>query len=155
PSHADLLGRLFSPPPADPGAACARPQPVAHLLDFLPDELLIVKGICQRGDALAAGEKMHRQRVGVRPTAEQRELPAQPGAEQREQLVRLRSRAMIELRKLGAQRSDRATVTLYVRPVCDQNMDEASDAICRMLRFGFHCSSIFRVPARRTSITAS
>jgi len=42
-----------------------------------------VKGICQHGDTLAAGEKMHRQRVGVGLAAEQRELPAQPGPKQR------------------------------------------------------------------------
>jgi hypothetical protein len=35
-----------------------------------------MKGVGQRRDALAAGEKMQRQRVGVRLAAEQRELPA-------------------------------------------------------------------------------
>ena len=65
------------------GAFRARSQPVAHLLYFLLDEFLIVKGICQRGDTLAADEKMHRQRVGVCLAAEQRELPAHPGPKQR------------------------------------------------------------------------
>lgn len=61
------------------GAFRARSQPLAHLLYFLLDEFLIVKGICQRGDTLGAGEKMHRELVGVCLAAEQRELPAQPG----------------------------------------------------------------------------
>ena len=64
-------------------AFLARFQPIAHLLYFLLDEFFFVKGICQRGDTLAAGKKMHRQRVGVRLAAEQRELPAQPGPKQR------------------------------------------------------------------------
>jgi hypothetical protein len=57
------------------GVFRARTQPVAHLLDFLLDDLLIVKGIRQRGDTLAADEKVHRQRVGVYLAAEERELP--------------------------------------------------------------------------------
>ena len=48
------------------GAFRTRFQPVAHLLDFLLDEFLIVKGTCQRSDTLAAGKNMHRQRVGKR-----------------------------------------------------------------------------------------
>jgi hypothetical protein len=48
------------------------------------DEFLVVKSIGQRCDALAASEQMHRQRVGIRPAAEQRELPAQPGPKERE-----------------------------------------------------------------------
>src|SRR5262245_66271255 len=63
-----------------------RTQPVAHLPDFLSDELLIVEGTCQHRDTLAAGKKMHRQRIGIRLVAEQRELPAQPGPKQRKSL---------------------------------------------------------------------
>ena len=64
-------------------ASCVRVQPVFHLLYFLLDEFLIVKGIGQRGNSLATGEQMHRQLVGVCLAAEQRELPAQPGPKQR------------------------------------------------------------------------
>jgi hypothetical protein len=63
-------------------SACS--QPMAHLIDFLLDEFVVVKGTRERGDALAPGEKMHSEFVGIRP-AEQRKLSAQPGAEEREQ----------------------------------------------------------------------
>ena len=118
-------------------AFLARSQPVAHLFYFLLDEFLIVKGICQRGDTLAAGKKMHRQRVGVGLAAEQRELPAQPGPKQRKYHVCLGLRSMIQLRKLGTQRPNRAAVSFYLGPVGEQNMDKAPDAIRRMFPFDF------------------
>src|SRR5262245_61989428 len=105
------------------------PQPLAHLFHLLPDELLIMESTTQGGDALAAGEQRHRKRVGIGRAAEQRELPAQPGPEQCEQLVRLGLRGVTQLRELAAQRADRAAVALNVGPVRDQDMDEASDAI--------------------------
>src|SRR5262245_18982521 len=61
------------------GASRARSQPVAHVLDLLLGEGFIVKRTCQGRDTLAAGEKMHRQGVGIGFVAEQRELSAQPG----------------------------------------------------------------------------
>src|SRR5262245_24804986 len=75
------LGWALSP------ALRARIQPGAHRLDFLPDEPLVAKGVSQRGDPLAPGQKVHREFVGVGLAAEQRELPAQPDPKQREQLV--------------------------------------------------------------------
>jgi hypothetical protein len=51
-------------------------QPVAEHSCFLLDEFLVAEGICQGRNALTPGEKVHRQRVGVCLTAEQRELPA-------------------------------------------------------------------------------
>ena len=45
-----------------------------HLSDFSPDEFFIVTGTGQRGDALAPGQDMHRQRIGVFLTAKQGEL---------------------------------------------------------------------------------
>src|SRR5262245_65959070 len=97
---------LASAPAMLVGAFGARSQPRVHLLYFLLDEFLVMEGACQRGDTLAAGEQMHRELVGIRRAAEQRELPAQPGPEQRKELVRLALRGMIELRKLTAQRSE-------------------------------------------------
>jgi len=114
-----------------------RTQPVAHLPDFLPDELLIVEGTCQHRDTLAAGQKMHRQRIGIRLAAEQRELPAQPGPKQRKEPISLGPRGVIQLRKFAAQRANRAAVTFDVSAVRDQNVDKAPDAICGLFSFDF------------------
>src|SRR5438445_13251965 len=70
------------------GAPLARVQPAAHLRDLVPDELVVVKRICKRRDALASSEQVHCQRLGIRLVAEQRKLARQPGAKQREQHVR-------------------------------------------------------------------
>lgn len=69
------------------GARCARCQPAVHLLDLLPYELLVLKGIRQRRDPLGAAKKVHCKRVGVGLTAERHELPAKPGPEQPKQPV--------------------------------------------------------------------
>lgn len=84
-----------------------------------------MKAACERGDALTTSEKMHRQRVGILFATEKHELLAQPRPEQGEQLVRLRLRSVIELRKLATQRANRAAIALYVGPVGDQDVDSA------------------------------
>jgi len=63
---------------------------------------------------------MHRQRIGIGRAAEQRELPAQPDAEQRKDLFGLFLRAMVQLRKLGAQRANRTAEPFDVGAVRDQ-----------------------------------
>src|SRR5215813_14956653 len=63
------------------GTRGARLEPPAHFVNLVPDEGIVVKGVGQRGDALAAGKKMHCERIGVGHAAEQRELPAQPDPE--------------------------------------------------------------------------
>ena len=72
------------------------------LLDFLLDKSFIMKGVCQRGDSLAAGKKMHRQLIGVCFATKLTELFTQPGAKQHEKLVCLDLRDMIKLCKLCA-----------------------------------------------------
>ena len=99
-----------------------------HLPNFLIDEFLVVQGGSQRGHALATGEDVHRQEVRVLLAAQQRELAAQPDAEQREQLVGLAARRVAEFCQLHAQGAHRAAVALDIRSIDEQDVDEAADS---------------------------
>ena len=80
---------------------------------------------------------MHRELVGVRLPAKQGELPAQPGPKQREQLIGLTVRGVVELRKFGSQCANWTAVALNVGAVRDKDMDEAVDAVLRCIPFDF------------------
>jgi hypothetical protein len=73
---------------------------------------------------------MHRQRVGVLLAADKHELPTQPRPEQRDQLVCLRLRRVIELPKLAAQRADRAAIALSDRGAAAQKTDSYAAVAC-------------------------
>lgn len=71
---------------------------------------------------------MQRQTVGLRAKAERRELARQPVAEQGKQAAGIAQRWVVDLGELGGERADRAAVAQDLRPVGDQDTDEAADA---------------------------
>lgn len=71
---------------------------------------------------------MQRQAVGLRAKAERCELARQPVAEQDKEAARIAQRGVVDLGELGGQRADRAAVAQDLRPVGDQDADEAADA---------------------------
>lgn len=71
---------------------------------------------------------MQRQTVGIRAKAECGELARQPIAEEGKKAAGIAQRGVVDLGKLCGQRADRAAVAQDLRPVGDQDADEAADA---------------------------
>jgi hypothetical protein len=109
-----------------------RLQPCAHVVNLPADEGFVAERRCEGGDALASHQDMQGQRIGIGFTAERRELPCQPVAEQGEELGGVALRDMIEFRKLVAERADRTAIGDNLRLVHDENADEAADTVCRI-----------------------
>src|SRR5262245_23614392 len=119
-----------------PGGGKMAIKPGVQLSDFLTEELLVVKRWCERGDSLTPCQKMHRQSIRLRFAAEFRKLPAQPISKQTEQLVGVRHGVVAEFGEFRAERPHRAAVEQDFRPVHDENVDEAPDAILTFFPFG-------------------
>jgi tetratricopeptide (TPR) repeat protein len=84
--------------------------PSVQLPHFLADKILVVEGMCQCGDSLTPGQKMHRKRVRLRLAAEQRKLSAQPVSKQAKEFFGVCLSGVIEFGKLGAERPHRTAV---------------------------------------------
>ena len=108
------------------GIGRQRLQPCLRGLGLAADERLIVEGIRQRGDALAAREQMHRQRIRVAVAAHRLELHAQPAAELPEDHACIAGGDMVELGQFRAQRAHRAAMPLDVAAVAHQHADETT-----------------------------